>query len=719
VSSPNPSDTKSHFFLDGRDKASPEKKKKQRPKDGPARFPHTSGSEKGVLSAKASLIREHSLDRKTIFNDNRLYFILKFSDSFSWKSIRSTLESLGGEVTQTYDDTKVKLALAKERYHSFLVALEKGRKYIIDIVESMGSEKIDEQLAKSLDREPNLPQNVTIEVVDLSGLRFLQQLDLALNEYVEQQGGEVRLAYNSRHFAVFTASLYPSALREVADKVEVVEHVHGIPQISLADSTRAQTDIGLASLMSMARANSATLPVVCAIDTGINRDHKLLSNYIEDVADFSDVPAVTCSDTDGHGSMVAGVVVYGGNCRTHTNPTAKIIMVKGFENRNRPIDEVLQMIVRTVDRFLPRSKVFNFSFAAFGPNPTLTKALDDMIYYRDIVVAACTGNIDKNNIRFDLENNRPYPDYLLQHPIFFPGDCKNAITIGAFSAIDSNICRKNSPSPFTRAGVWNEMIKPDLVEDGGNVNAKWEGNNVIDITHNGVGISSASFQQNDQLIEDVGSSFSCPAVASLAANILKKYPSASPALIKAIVLSSCTPLQESTGKHYHANLQGFGVPDFGSSIGPTRWRTYYLIQGAFDATAPDIYRSYRFLFPDNADRFRVTLTCTRPADSKTFLNYRLIKSGSKLTSKPPKPRTRMGLSKVTTTYQAVYDVVRGGKGPWTIDIFPHYDQSLGIDKSIKYGCVISVESSKHLDVYSPISNWVKPVKQTALITEFI
>jgi hypothetical protein len=701
------SDDHSHFYLGGKDGQRTIKPKQKRAKGSKPFFCHTSDSQKGSLAEKAEIVRGQSMAKKTIFDDRRLYFVIAFSDSLSWKSVSDTLKQLEGELTEVYGDRTVKLAIRKNAYDNFVEALERGRKYISDISESSGSDKIDAELARALEENPLVPQKVTIEVVDVSGLKLTSELETALKRFAQEHNGEIELGYSSEKFAVFTATLSPMVLNEISEKVEIVEHVRLMPAVSLASLGGVPRGISLASVISMANTKPKQLPIVCAIDTGINRNHTLLHDYIADVHDFSSSPpSLPCEDGDGHGSMVAGVLVYGGSCNTHTEPVARVIMAKGFERHDRVLGDILQNIVRTIEKFASRTKVFNFSFAAFGPNPSLTKVIEDMAYYRDITIVACAGNIATQAIKNELENHIPYPNYLQRHHIYFPGDSKNAITVGSFASVDSNICRKNSPSPFTCAGIGGNWIKPDVLEDGGNMNANWNGNEIIEFDHSRIGISSASFRNNHELLEDVGTSFSCPAVAALAANILDRYPNASQALVKAIVLSSSSPLSDSSGSMFDKLIQGLGRPDFPSALNSTRWRTCYLLQDAFDGTVPRPYKRYRFLFPDNADRLTITIVSTRPADSKTYLRFRLVKSGAKVDSTPPKPREYFGSFRVGTTYQSIYDVKRGGKGLWTMDIWPLFDHTLGVDPGIKYGCVISIESGKHKDVFSQIASWM-------------
>jgi hypothetical protein len=139
----------------------------------------------------------------------------------------------------------------------------------------------------------------------------------------------------------------------------------------------------------------------------------------------------------------------------------------------------------------------------------------------------------------------------------------------------------------------------------------------------------------------------------------------------------------------------------------------YLLQDIFSGNDPLIYHRYRFLFPNDADRLTLTLVCGKPAGSKGYLNYRVHKRGTKISSKT-NPNRSIGSGNVKSTFQGTFEVKRGGRGIWSIDILPHFDQTFNIDRSLKYGCVLTIESSKNLDIYLPISKWISRTKRPML-----
>lgn len=191
------------------------------------------GSRKGVLIEKAELLKEKSLAKKKIFDDQRLYFVINFSAPLTVSLIKSTLESLNADITYTYDDKSVKVAVKKVNYDAFIRALEQGRRFIINISEGSDIQKINEKLAKSFSKEHEKLQDLTIEAVDLSGFKSPLVLEAALKNYVVNERGEISLAYVSKQFVIFTGKLYPKTAIEIAEKIETVERVDAIPEITL------------------------------------------------------------------------------------------------------------------------------------------------------------------------------------------------------------------------------------------------------------------------------------------------------------------------------------------------------------------------------------------------------------------------------------------------------------------------------------------------------
>lgn len=390
---------------------------------------------------------------------------------------------------------------------------------------------------------------------------------------------------------------------------------------------------------------------------------------------------------------------------TNLIPVSTVAMVKGFHNRTTPVMDSLRMIGMAIGTFGSRTRVYNLSFSSNDLDPSRSRALDDIVYTKNVVIVACAGNIVPSHILQHLNAGQPYPDYLLQNRIYFPGDANNAITVGSYAAKPSNWVRENQPSPFTRTGTLPSTIKPDLVESGGNL-VQIRNPNATSFSCNGTGISSIGLGASG-LAEDAGTSFSAPPISSLAAQLIQRYGDLNPYLVKALLLSSAKPLVDTSGAQFPELIQGYGVPDRNHALNAYLWRTSYLLHGEFGGSREE-YHSYPFRFPVNADRLKITFVAGKPAGSKGFFSIALKKAGVKPTS-IPQPRfftgPRTTRRHISTTWQEIHVVRKGGRGNWWIGVFPHFEKLASADRSLKYGCVITVESTKGLDVYTEMSRW--------------
>lgn len=113
----------------------------------------------------------------------------------------------------------------------------------------------------------------------------------------------------------------------------------------------------------------------------------------------------------------------------------------------------------------------------------------------------------------------------------------------------------DNPSPFTRVGPGPEfIIKPEVAHYGGNAGTDNHGKPVI----SGV----KSFSTNGTTIENAGTSFSTPRVASLATGLFQELDEKfDPLLIKGLIIHSATyPHNLHIPETERANQIGFGIP---------------------------------------------------------------------------------------------------------------------------------------------------------------
>lgn len=319
-------------------------------------------------------------------------------------------------------------------------------------------------------------------------------------------------------------------------------------------------------------------PLATILDSGIFSGNPLLENMIVAEEEF-DTTENTTTDMNGHGTGVAGIVVYGDfdNCfKTHTfRPLVRVCNGKIMHDENGrpcfPKDKRPEQIVKEAIEYFHSEfgcRIFNLSAGdvdhlySGGRQFAWAEMLDYLSRELDIVIVVSAGNVSEPELKeFDSRNElmEQCRDQLFQpeHRLIDPATSALGITVGSItrfaepSAMTNRSTRlsageKDYLSVFTRIGKGvNRAIKPDVVDYGGNFavsqlmrgKSRWEKNDrlLLEPTLN---------NGNNKIFKGYcGTSFSAPHVTHIAARIeralemqLNEKPSAN--LIRAILINS-------------------------------------------------------------------------------------------------------------------------------------------------------------------------------------
>lgn len=255
-----------------------------------------------------------------------------------------------------------------------------------------------------------------------------------------------------------------------------------------------------------------------------------------------------------HGTFVAGILNYGdeleGKSWTGTKPFKITEAVIYPNNKFGYIDEPMMVeFMREAVKKHPEVKVWNFSI---GNEISITDSkysdfaqyLDELQVEHNILIVKAAGNC--SNFLKAAPRGR----------ITEASESIRTLVVGslAHDKREHDISPANYPSPFSMVGPGcADVIKPDLVHYGGNVGFK---DGKVDI--NGV----KSFSADGKICSAVGTSYSAPRVAALAAELAGSLKEEfNPDLIKALLIHSAKHPEE-----FDANLMdrvnqiGFGLP---------------------------------------------------------------------------------------------------------------------------------------------------------------
>ncbi len=249
---------------------------------------------------------------------------------------------------------------------------------------------------------------------------------------------------------------------------------------------------------------------IAVLDSGILSNHPLLKNAVGDEIAVgtrysNKIDDDKPGDDVGHGTRVSGIAVYGDIKQCLENGifqpevwilSAKVMYAeKDFNGNIEPKYDEEELLEHQLERAIrecarrQNCKVVNLSLGnpykrMFGHKKqfNLAALVDELAKELKLVFVVSTGNFEEYKHKGYPDT---YPDYLLADEedvkIIDPATSALSITVGSvaqpygplnrfqrdllFSPADTNF-----PSPFTRVGPgYQGMIKPEVVEEGGNV----------------------------------------------------------------------------------------------------------------------------------------------------------------------------------------------------------------------------------------------------------
>ena len=307
-------------------------------------------------------------------------------------------------------------------------------------------------------------------------------------------------------------------------------------------------------------------PLACVVDSGVVAGHPLLMNWVIEERDF-DTGENTVVDLHGHGTSVAGLVVYGdvAGCIEFNEWRPKVRICSAKVLRHDPDtgravfpDEhrVERVIEEAIRHFVTERncRVFNLSLGSEleiydgGRQFPWAEKLDEIARELDVVIVVSAGNRRDPPIPDHVPTREQFQeairDQLLSDDqrICNPGTAALALTVGAIARSDAlghHIedggvrvrdafagSPAGAPSPFTRTGSGyaidetKAIIKPDAVHYGGNYalqtlvggEARWVDNHIL------LGEPTICREIEGRFVgAEIGTSFSCPHISHAAA----------------------------------------------------------------------------------------------------------------------------------------------------------------------------------------------------------
>ncbi len=518
--------------------------------------------------------------------DPSLIYEIEINQSVHTKGIEKILSSMGIHVLSVaegkkgfwivFNDTD-NLDAFKQKLSSY--GSEDGPKYdFFNAIESFQSIPIGKKIGQNLRNTP------LGDMADFIDLELWKMIDPQKNErFIQQLKDKYQ---NAAQFRVTDTLITKSfVLLRIKLTKAVFDEIIELNEIARADRPASSyfnpfelTIPDISDIEFGSPADDAT--GILIIDSGIISNHPMLEKCVGGEENFQTGETET-QDIVGHGTAVAGCAAYREieSCLESKNfkPENWIFSAKVmFAEKNDitgtvsavydPEKLIEHQFQDAVENFLSNAeyhiKVVNISLGNsnevwhkhYSRQLPLAALIDELAYsFPHVLFIVSSGNQHPvkiyNSIQQIIEN---YPAYLTENEdfkIINPATSALALTVGSIASsvrigdarygteeIKTPIALENQPSPFTRTGAGiNGMIKPELVEFGGNlILSETYGRIIEDI---GGKIAVLNNKTTEDIIKyDYGTSYAVSKVAYLAGKLANKYPQKSANFIKNMLL---------------------------------------------------------------------------------------------------------------------------------------------------------------------------------------
>ena len=367
------------------------------------------------------------------------------------------------------------------------------------------------------------------------------------------------------------------------------------------------------------------LPLIGIIDTGISDQSPLKSITLKDDSfslDGNPLIDNAGNNGEGHGTAVAAFAALGREAweSEFSSPViadAKLLSIKIYDSGEGYISTkaLIEMLYRAKAKY-PELRIFVLT-SCFQKNLNTNEPyshysflLDKFAWETDSLIFIATGN---NDAASDDNQHYDFKYFEKQRSnICSPAESMNNLVVGAAAGNLKNDSflgispSREFPALFTRKGHIDlkplypknksnkNLFRPDVIEYGGDIENY---NNVFLAVGEKASLKLMSSNPQEGYYSNVGTSFSTPLTANLAAKILNQYPTIKSQTIKALIVNgaSLENIKPQSSSNLLSRVAGHGLVNIENTIYSDDSRLTFILE---DQISHNELKIYPINFPE-------------------------------------------------------------------------------------------------------------------------
>ena len=390
-------------------------------------------------------------------------------------------------------------------------------------------------------------------------------------------------------------------LTQISDDIAEYRRAKEASAFWLDMANQEQSD-WVRDLLSRCRVSVDSPVALCVLDTGINNGHPLIAPVLKTADCHTINPAWGVDDHHGHGTLMAGVAIYGDLAvrlasqdvvhLNHSLESVKILPPGQGTNSQELWGDITDQAVSRAEIQEPEKKRV-LCMAVTAPDARDRGRPSSWSGKLDQIVAGVDADqkrlfiVSAGNVQ-DFQIAAHYPYAQQSDSVHDPAQSWNALTIGAYTALADikdrrfagymPIAPAGGLSPFTTTSLdWDNKwpIKPEIVLEGGNLvhdgNGTYDQSDELSVLSTSRDFTTRHFKSFNQ------TSAATAQAAWFAAQIYGYYPDAWPETVRALMVHSADWtaalksqfLSASPNKTEYAKMMrlcGYGVPDMARAV---------------------------------------------------------------------------------------------------------------------------------------------------------